>query len=87
MARPHAYDAALEHAVMDFRNWERKAMEDGAITGEEALALVPHIRERIPDLERIVMTNRARHALDNTAGGIDSPTFARVWRESRRRLA
>lgn len=80
MSRVPAYDAALEDAVMEFKQWDRVPH-----TAEEERALIPAIRQRMPDLERIVMTNRARHALENSRGGIYSPTFDRVYREAQRR--
>lgn len=87
MSRPAPYYAPLEDATFDFHEWERRALADGEVTPDEAMALYPAIKGRMPDLVRVVRTCRAMNVLGNTQLGIDSPTVDRVLRELRRATA
>lgn len=75
------YDQALEDALIDFAAWKRQRRER---MSADALELVSGIEHRLPGLRVIVLTNRARHCLDNAEAGIFSQAFRRVLREAER---
>jgi hypothetical protein len=87
LATPLPLVSEVEGFVFDYWTWKARAEEDGIVTAEELLAVLPTIEAMLPLITVLILTLAHLSACVRGAKGLFSDRARRSWSEAHARYA